>query len=59
MVLAGTARVGTAAEPRTVGPGGHARWPADVPHLYAAPSGDVEAILVVRHPGGDGWAEGP
>lgn len=50
VVLAGTARVGASAAPAAVGPGGHARWPADVPHLYAAPDGDVEAVLVVRHP---------
>lgn len=50
IVLAGTARVGAATAPRTVGPGGHARWAADVPHLYAAPDEPVEAILLVRHP---------
>ncbi|MBH1938774.1 helix-turn-helix domain-containing protein [Streptomyces sp. AV19] len=56
VVLGGTARVGEAASPLTVGPGGHGAWAADVPHLYAAPDGDVEAVLVVRYaaaaPGG-------
>jgi transcriptional regulator with XRE-family HTH domain len=50
IVLAGTARVGAAASPLTVGPGGHGAWAADVPHLYDAPSGDVEAVLTVRYP---------
>lgn len=50
VVLAGTARIGASAAPVTVGPGGHAEWPADVPHVYAAPDADAEAILIVRHP---------
>ncbi|MFF9347459.1 helix-turn-helix domain-containing protein [Streptomyces sp. NPDC014734] len=52
IVLAGTARVGRTASPLSVGPGGHGGWAADVPHLYGAPSGDVEAILTVRYPAG-------
>lgn len=50
IVLAGTARVGPVAAPELIGPGEHGSWAADVPHLYEAPSGDVEALLVVRHP---------
>ncbi|MEW2129836.1 XRE family transcriptional regulator [Streptomyces sp. NPDC005435] len=50
IVLTGTARVGRLTDPVLVGPGAHATWPADVPHLYEAPAGDVEALLVVRHP---------
>ncbi|MEV7612641.1 XRE family transcriptional regulator [Streptomyces sp. NPDC089799] len=51
IVLTGRARVGPAHAPAlTVGPGAHASWPADVPHVYGAPEGDVEALLVVRHP---------
>ncbi|WP_445402575.1 helix-turn-helix domain-containing protein [Streptomyces sp. LE64] len=50
VVLTGTARVGTLAEPALIGPGAHGSWPADVPHLYEAPDGDVEAVLIVRHP---------
>ncbi|WP_335936459.1 helix-turn-helix domain-containing protein [Streptomyces sp. PTD5-9] len=49
-VLHGTARVGETASPLLVGPGDHAAWAADVPHLYSAPSGDVEAVLIVRYP---------
>lgn len=52
IVLAGTAHVGVAGRPAVVAPGGHAAWPADVPHVYAAPHGDVEAVLVVRYPAG-------
>ncbi|MFC8448594.1 helix-turn-helix domain-containing protein [Kitasatospora sp. NPDC057223] len=50
VVLAGTARLGDASSPRLVRAGEHARWAADVPHLYCAPSGDVEAVLIVRYP---------
>ncbi|MFD0352389.1 helix-turn-helix domain-containing protein [Streptomyces sp. NPDC127110] len=51
IVLTGHARVGPAHAPGpVVGPGGHARWPADVPHLYEAVEEDVEALLVVRYP---------
>ncbi|MFC9294143.1 helix-turn-helix domain-containing protein [Streptomyces sp. NPDC057011] len=51
VVLAGTARVGPLHSPAlSVGPGEHATWAADVPHLYEAPAGDVEALLVVRYP---------
>ncbi|MFE9428150.1 helix-turn-helix domain-containing protein [Kitasatospora sp. NPDC006697] len=49
IVLAGTARVGSAAAPELVGPGGHGSWAADGPHLYEAVGGDVEALLVVRY----------
>ncbi|BAJ26704.1 helix-turn-helix domain-containing protein [Kitasatospora setae] len=52
VVLSGTALVGTAASPVTVGPGGHHTWAADVPHHYEAVGPDVEAVLVVRHPHG-------
>ena len=50
VVLAGTARLGDASSPRLVSAGEHAHWAADVPHLYGAPSGDVEAVLIVRYP---------
>lgn len=50
IVLAGTARVGVLSAPDLIGPGMHAGWAADVPHLYQAPSEDVEALLVVRYP---------
>lgn len=50
IVLAGTARVGGLTDPVLIGPGMHGSWAADVPHLYQAPTGDVEALLVVRHP---------
>lgn len=50
IVLAGTARVGAVSAPARIGPGMHASWDADVPHLYEAPSGDVEALLIVRYP---------
>ncbi|MFE3761314.1 helix-turn-helix domain-containing protein [Streptomyces sp. NPDC059104] len=51
VVLGGTAHVGElAGPPRRVGPGGHAAWAADVPHLYRAEEEDVDALLVVRYP---------
>ncbi|MFF9572390.1 helix-turn-helix domain-containing protein [Streptomyces sp. NPDC014685] len=50
IVLSGTARVGAASAPVEAGPGEHAHWPADIPHVYAAVSGNVEAILTVRYP---------
>ncbi|MFG2298357.1 helix-turn-helix domain-containing protein [Streptomyces sp. NPDC048603] len=51
IVLTGHARVGPAHAPGpVVGPGAHASWPADVPHVYEAAEEDVEALLVVRHP---------
>lgn len=50
VVLAGTARVGALYEPFLIGPGTHGSWAADVPHLYEAPSGAVEAMLIVRYP---------
>lgn len=49
IVLAGTARVGETSAPALIGPGMHGSWAADVPHLYQAPSGDVEALLIVRY----------
>jgi transcriptional regulator with XRE-family HTH domain len=49
-VLSGTARVGDPADPQTTGPGEHAHWSAETPHLYSAPQGDVEAVLFVRYP---------
>ncbi|QLJ03422.1 helix-turn-helix transcriptional regulator [Streptomyces sp. NEAU-sy36] len=49
IVLAGTARVGDISAPALIGPGGHGSWAADVPHLYQAPSADVEALLIVRY----------
>ncbi|SEN75549.1 helix-turn-helix domain-containing protein [Actinacidiphila rubida] len=50
LVLGGIAVVGDPADPLTAGPGGHAHWTADRPHLYSAPHGDVEAVLFVRYP---------
>jgi transcriptional regulator with XRE-family HTH domain len=49
-VLGGTAVVGDPGRPQTAGPGESAHWRADVPHLYSAPHGDVEAVLFVRYP---------
>ncbi|KQV19245.1 MULTISPECIES: XRE family transcriptional regulator [unclassified Kitasatospora] len=54
VVLAGTARLGDVSSPRLVSAGEHAHWAADVPHLYAAPAGDVEAVLIVRYPAAAG-----
>ncbi|MZD09231.1 helix-turn-helix domain-containing protein [Streptomyces sp. SID5785] len=50
MVLSGTAVVGLPDAPQTAGPGGHAAWPADAPHLYSAPHGEVQGVLFVRYP---------
>ncbi|MER5949577.1 XRE family transcriptional regulator [Streptomyces sp. NPDC001904] len=50
MVLSGTAVVGLPHTPQTAGPGGHAHWPADVPHVYGAPRGEVHGVLFVRYP---------
>ncbi|MEU6278246.1 helix-turn-helix transcriptional regulator [Streptomyces populi] len=50
VVHTGTARVGPLTDPALIGPGMHGSWAADVPHLYQAPTGDVEALLIVRHP---------
>ncbi|NEA44573.1 helix-turn-helix transcriptional regulator [Streptomyces sp. SID11385] len=49
-VLAGTVLAGTATAPVRLTPGDAHTWPADVPHLYRATSGDTEAILLVRYP---------
>lgn len=50
IVFAGMARVGGLTDSVLIGPGMHGSWAADVPHLYQAPAGDVEALLVVRYP---------
>ncbi|MGH4031027.1 helix-turn-helix domain-containing protein [Actinomycetota bacterium Odt1-20B] len=50
VAVTGTAVVGPATAPLQAGPGEHVEWAADVPHVYGAPSGDVEAVLVVRYP---------
>ncbi|WP_037627656.1 XRE family transcriptional regulator [Streptomyces aureus] len=50
VVLAGTAHVGDVNDPALIGPGAHGSWAADTPHVYRAPAGDVEALLVVRCP---------
>ncbi|MFE9762968.1 helix-turn-helix domain-containing protein [Streptomyces sp. NPDC005808] len=50
IVFAGTARVGALGAPALIGPGMHGSWAADLGHLYEAPWGDVEALLVVRYP---------
>ena len=50
IILSGSARVGDVAAPVLVGPGEHGGWPADLPHLYEALHGDVEALLTVRYP---------
>lgn len=52
MVLSGTAVVGLPDAPQTAEPGGHAHWPADAPHFYSAPDGEVQGILFVRYPRG-------
>ncbi|MEU6443833.1 helix-turn-helix domain-containing protein [Streptomyces sp. NPDC047046] len=49
-VLAGTVLAGTATAPVRLAPGEAHTWPADVPHLYRAPDGDAQAILLVRYP---------
>ena len=50
-VFTGTAKVGPPDALLTVGPGGHVSWTADVPHTYAAISGeDVFASLLIRTP---------
>lgn len=59
LVLGGTAVVGDPAAPLTAGPGGHAAWAADRPHVYSAPHGDVEGILLVRYPQPGEAAEEP
>lgn len=49
-VYAGTARVGPADAPVVVPAGGHTSWVSDVPHIYAAETGEeVHASLVIRH----------
>ncbi|MFE2164069.1 helix-turn-helix domain-containing protein [Streptomyces sp. NPDC059447] len=50
IVFTGMARVGRLTDPVLIGPGMHGSWAADVPHLYQAPAGDVEALLIVRYP---------
>ncbi|MFF8828732.1 helix-turn-helix domain-containing protein [Streptomyces sp. NPDC015131] len=50
VVLTGTARVGPASSPLLLHAGEQTAWPADVPHVYEAPSGDAEAVLFVRYP---------
>ncbi len=52
MVLSGTAVVGLPDAPQTAGPGDHAHWPADAPHFYSAPDGEVQGVLFVRYPKG-------
>ncbi|MBO1332867.1 helix-turn-helix domain-containing protein [Streptomyces sp. VRA16 Mangrove soil] len=49
MVLSGTAVVGPPDALRAAGPGAHAHWPADAPHVYSAPHGEVHGILFVRY----------
>ncbi|MEV0969358.1 XRE family transcriptional regulator [Microtetraspora glauca] len=49
-VFTGTARVGPLDRPIVIPAGGHASWVSDVPHMYAAQTGeDVHASLVIRH----------
>ncbi|MCC5575189.1 helix-turn-helix domain-containing protein [Microtetraspora sp. AC03309] len=49
-VFTGTARVGPLDRPIVIPAGGHASWVSDVPHMYAAETGeDVHASLVIRH----------
>ncbi|MEU3839470.1 helix-turn-helix domain-containing protein [Streptomyces sp. NPDC028635] len=49
VILSGTAVVGVLGAPATAGPGTSVSWPADIPHLYSAPGGDVHGILFVRY----------
>ncbi len=50
-VFSGTARVGPVDAPLVIPAGSHASWRSDVPHLYAAETGEeVHAALVIRHP---------
>ncbi|MBF6062788.1 helix-turn-helix transcriptional regulator [Nocardia terpenica] len=50
LVLTGTARFGTHTAPHLIGPGEHGHCAADVPHVYEAVDGPVEAVLMVRYP---------
>ncbi|MFD5514900.1 helix-turn-helix domain-containing protein [Streptomyces sp. NPDC127066] len=51
-VFAGRARVGPARNPIVVPAGGHAHWPADIPHIYSADDdAEVHASLTIRHHG--------
>lgn len=50
VLLDGVARVGAAADSRTLHPGEHHFWAADTAHVYAACNGrPAHAVLVVRH----------
>ncbi|TNY37141.1 helix-turn-helix domain-containing protein [Thermomonospora catenispora] len=50
-VFAGTLRAGPVDAPRTLGPGGHLSWRADVPHRYqVVGADDVQASLLMRYP---------
>lgn len=50
-VFSGTALVGPVGAPLTVQAGGHAHWPSDGEHSYAASGPDpVQAALLIRHP---------
>lgn len=53
-VFSGAALVGPADAPLNVAEGGHVRFAADVPHIYAALHGEVRASLVIRHPARQG-----
>ncbi|WP_067132659.1 helix-turn-helix domain-containing protein [Microtetraspora malaysiensis] len=49
-VFTGTAKVGPLDRPIVIPAGGHASWVSDMPHMYAAETGeDVHASLVIRH----------
>nr|WSW64938.1 helix-turn-helix domain-containing protein [Streptomyces sp. NBC_00995] len=50
MVLSGIAVVGPPGATTTAGPGACAHWAADTPHVYSAPGGAVEGVLLVRSP---------
>ena len=50
LVLAGSCRVEHGDESVDVPTGGHAAWPADVPHRYTAGDVDLRAINVIVTP---------
>jgi transcriptional regulator with XRE-family HTH domain len=49
-VFRGDVTAGPVTAPLRTGAGGHLRWNADTPHLYAAGADDVEAALLIRSP---------
>ncbi|WP_168582962.1 helix-turn-helix domain-containing protein [Gephyromycinifex aptenodytis] len=48
-VVQGTMRAGSAATPRTVGPGHQIAFAADQPHVLEPVGGPAECVLIMRH----------